>query len=98
MERIEQYTEQFKSEYNKAPYYQDGRKWEDYEPAYRYSYDQYKTEAGRKWDDVEANLENGWDKVKGQSKLAWAEAKEAVRDGWHKLERAMPGDADGDGR
>jgi hypothetical protein len=28
----------------------------------------------------------------------WNDAKQAVRAGWHRVERAMPGDADNDGR
>ena len=50
------------------------------------------------WDDAQNDLESGWDKAKANSQLGWAEAKDAVRDGWHRVERAMPGDADGDGR
>ena len=49
-------------------------------------------------DDVESDLQRNWDSTRGNSKLAWNEAKGAVRDGWHYVERALPGDADGDGR
>jgi len=30
--------------------------------------------------------------------MAWSEAKGAVKDAWHGVERALPGDADRDGR
>jgi hypothetical protein len=30
--------------------------------------------------------------------MAWNDAKGAVQDGWHYVERAVPGDADRDGR
>jgi hypothetical protein len=36
--------------------------------------------------------------MRGDSRLDWEEAKHAVRAGWHRVERALPGDADGDGR
>ena len=73
--------------------------WNDYEPAYKYGYDQYSTTyRGRDFNEVEGDLERGWEKAKADSRLAWSEAKEAVKDGWHRLERAMPGDADRDGR
>ena len=53
---------------------------------------------GQRFEDVEDSLERNWDATKANSRLAWNEAKGAVRDGWHHIERAMPGDADGDGR
>ena len=30
--------------------------------------------------------------------MTWAKAKDATRDAWHRIERAIPGDADKDGR
>ena len=50
------------------------------------------------WNDAQNDLERNWNKARATSKLGWSDAKEAVRDGWHRVERAMPGDADGDGR
>ena len=42
------------------------------------------------------------DRHRGESRLTWERAKEATRDSWNRLgnavERAMPGDSDGDGR
>ena len=49
-------------------------------------------------EDVEPQLERDWNSTKANSRLGWAEAKGAVRDGWHHIERALPGDADHDGR
>lgn len=93
------YDKHFRGRYESAPYFKQGKQWNDYEPAYKYSYDQYNGQyAGRKFNDVENDLERGWEETKANSSLAWSEAKEAVRDGWHHLERAMPGDADNDGR
>ena len=92
------YTEHFKNSYASAPYYRSERSWNDYEPAYKYGYNKYGNYAGKKFEDVETDLERGWDATKANSDLAWNEARGAVKDGWHYIERAMPGDADGDGR
>ena len=95
----DQYQREFQASYEKEPYYREGNAWSDYEPAYKYGYDRFGAEnAARKWDEIETDLEQGWERVKGESRLAWAEAKQAVRQGWDRLERAMPGDADNDGR
>lgn len=92
------YNDHFRGSYQSAPYYASGREWNDYEPAYKYGYDSYQQYAGRKFEEVEGELSQAWESTKANSRLAWAEAKEAVRDGWGYIERAMPGDADGDGR
>ena len=92
------YDNHFQTKYQQAPYYSTGREWSDYQPAYRYGYDTYGEYRGQRFEDVEDRLERNWNEAKADSRLAWAEAKDAVRDGWHHIERAMPGDADLDGR
>ncbi|HKN79232.1 phage tail tape-measure protein [Lysobacter niabensis] len=92
------YTEHFRKDYASAPYYISGSEWRDYEPAYKYGYDTYGQYRGRQFDDVESELQRNWDATRGNSRLAWNDARQAVRDGWHYIERAMPGDADRDGR
>ncbi|WP_052101254.1 hypothetical protein [Novilysobacter arseniciresistens] len=94
----QQYTEHFRNNYQQASYYNTARSWDDYEPAYKYGYTQYGQREGQRFEEVENDLERGWEATKANSRLAWNEAKEAVRDGWHHIERAMPGDADRDGR
>lgn len=93
-----EYSKHFESTYRTAPYYTAGRDWNDYQPAYKYGYDTYSQYRGQRFDDVEPQLERDWNATKAQSRLGWAEAKGAVRDGWHHIERAIPGDADNDGR
>ena len=46
----------------------------------------------------ENRVQGAWDKVKGDSRLTWDKAKNATKDAWHSVERAIPGDADRDGR
>ena len=93
-----EYNSHFESNYQAAPYYQAGNEWKDYQPAYKYGYDTYGQYQGQRFEDVETNLEQNWNATKADSRLAWSDAKGAVRDGWHHIERAMPGDADRDGR
>ncbi len=93
-----EYNKHFESSYRDAPYYSAGREWKDYEPAYKYGYDTYGQYRGQRFEDVESKLERDWNSTKAESRLGWAEAKGAVRDGWHHIERAIPGDADRDGR
>ena len=83
--------------YSTRPYVKPGSSYDDYRPAYRYGWES-RANATSAWDDTTDDLERGWDKAKGTSRLAWSDAKEAVRDGWHRVERALPGDADNDGR
>lgn len=92
------YNDHFKKTYTTTDYYNSSRDWNDYEPAYRYSYDTYGNYRGKTFDSVEPELRSGWEASKANSRLAWDDARGAVRDGWHHIERAIPGDADGDGR
>lgn len=88
----------WKEQYTKEPYYEAGRKYNDYAPAYRTGYEGYSRYEGRKFEDVQSDLERDYNQVKGDSALAWDKAKGATRAAWHRVERALPGDADGDGR
>ena len=71
---------------------------DDFRPAYRYGWESRAKHQGRKFDEVEADLGRDWDRAKGSSRLNWDRAREATRDAWHRVERAIPGDADRDGR
>ena len=53
---------------------------------------------GGTFDQYEPAFRNDWDTMRGASRLDWEEAKHAVRAAWHRVERALPGDADADGR
>lgn len=85
----------WRENYSSRPYVQPGAEYSDYESAYRYG-GASRARGTSDWD--EASLEAGWDGARENSRLKWAEAKDAVRDGWHRVERAVPGDADRDGR
>lgn len=84
--------------YSTRPYVAKGTSYDQYAPAYRYGWESRGLNAGKRFEEVETSLERGWDQVRGDSKLAWSHAKEATRDAWHRVEKAVPGDADHDGR
>ncbi len=84
--------------YRTRPYYESGVAYDEYGPAYRYGWESRQRYQDRRFEDVESDLERDWNRAKGQSHLSWDKAKHATRDAWHRVERAMPGDADGDGR
>lgn len=88
----------WRKNYGTRPYAGSTASYDDYAPAYRYGWESQSRYTGRRFEDVENDLERGWDTFKDKSNLAWNQAKGAVRDAWHKVEKAMPGDADGDGR
>jgi hypothetical protein len=86
----------WRNTYQTQPYYTPGYTYDDYQPAYALGYNS----TGRypSYDLAEAHMADEWDRVKGGSRLTWNQAKSASRAAWDKVERAMPGDFDGDGR
>jgi len=88
----------WRENYNSRPYIAKDRSYDDYRDAYKYGWESRAARTNSRWEDVETDLARGWDKAKANSRLGWAEAKSATRDAWHRVERAIPGDADHDGR
>lgn len=90
----------WRNHYQTASYYDKGFDYDrDYRPAYRYGTFSKHRYADRAWDtSLENDLSRDWDRTKGASRLTWDKAKLAAKDAWHGVERAIPGDADKDGR
>jgi phage tail tape-measure protein len=87
----------WRNSYANEPYYTTGYTYDDYAPAYNLGY----SSRGRynsDFDTAEPQLRNDWNNVRGNSRLSWDQARHASRAAWHRVERAIPGDADGDGR
>ena len=66
----------------RQPYYQKGREFDDYAPAYRVGWegrDRYKND---RFEDAETSLETDYNGMKGNSRLAWSDAKYAARAAW----------------
>lgn len=89
--------EYWKTAYSSEPYYNSKYNYDDYSPAYKLGYTAPQKYAGKTYNSVESSLERDWNETKGNSRLAWEDAKGATRAAWHRVERALPGDADGDG-
>ena len=92
----------WRDNYSTRPYVQSGASYDDYGPAYRYGVDTHNRYPDRHFDEIESDLSRDWQTSRGNSSLEWEHAKHASRDAWHRVkdstERAMPGDADRDGR
>ena len=84
--------------YRNQPGYVADYTYDDYAPAYRLGNQGRQRYADRGWDDAQSELERDWQELKGNSRLTWEQARSAGRAAWHRVERALPGDADGDGR
>jgi hypothetical protein len=88
----------WRDQYASRPYVEKGVGYDQYAPAYRYGWESRGHFIGSKFDDVEGDLGREWDRVRGTSRLGWDKARHAARDAWDRVERAIPGDADGDGK
>ena len=89
----------WQNQFSNESYYEAGRKFEDYEPAYRTGiegYDRYR-DSTPTFDQAESSLRSDYESIKGDTRLGWDKAKSAVKAAWHRLEDLMPGDADRDG-
>lgn len=88
----------WKQQFEKEPYYESGNTFADYDPAYRVGAEGRSRYAGQQFDQIEPDLKREWEKSKGVARISWDKAKLAARAAWDRVERAMPGDADRDGR
>ena len=90
----------WRDNYSSQPYVERSYTYDDYGPAYRVGYEGYARycDSGKCFDDVEPDLRSSWESTRGKSRLDWERAKMASRSAWDRVERAMPGDADHDGK
>lgn len=88
----------WRDQYVREPYYSTERSYDEYSPAYRTGYEGRSQHAGRTFEEAEPELRRSYEANRGNSRLEWADARDASRAAWHRVERALPGDADGDGR
>jgi uncharacterized protein (TIGR02284 family) len=71
----------WREQYTKEPYYQPGRSYDDYAPAYRLGL-YGRTNYTGTFDDAETDLSVHWDSKKERSTLSWPEAEAASRAAW----------------
>jgi len=72
----------WRSRYVNEPYYETGRKYDDYAPAYRAGYMARSEDDTRSFDEAEADLQARYLRERGASRLEWAQARAATRAAW----------------
>ena len=75
----------WRERYTSEPYYEQGRSFDDYAPAYRLGL------AGRTryegdWESAEPELASEWESARGGSSLSWPQAQPASRAAWDRIE------------
>jgi hypothetical protein len=88
----------WRTNYSKQKYVEPNTDYTLYQPAYRLGYESWGRYPGKRYEEVELDLQREYEKSPSKASLSWDKAKYATRDAWHRVERALPGDADGDGR
>ena len=88
----------WQNQFRNEDYYEAGREYEDYEPAYRVGIEGYDRYRGRTptFESAEASLRSDYERLGEKARLGWDQAKSAIKAAWHRLEDALPGDADRD--
>jgi uncharacterized protein (TIGR02284 family) len=83
----------WRENYQREPYYEQGRSFDDYAPAYRLGVTgrtQYED-----WDSAEPQLQNQWESSRGTSSLDWDLARPASLAAWERVDSSMRGGAMG---
>ena len=75
----------WRSSFHSRPYASADRPFEDYEPGYRFAYNEAGKHRGKRWEDVEPTLRTDWDRFEGRGQSTWENVKDSVRDAWDNL-------------
>jgi len=70
----------WEKEYPSRPYYQEGKTYQEYRPAYRYGVEAVNKHPDKRFVEIEGRLSRNWPKSRGESSLTWSKAKPAVQD------------------
>ena len=80
-------VEYWREVYSYEPYYEGGRAFEDYSPAYELGWVSYSLYGGE-FEAADRVMANDWEMRKGMSSLSWDEARLATRAGWQRADNA----------
>ncbi|MDB5880525.1 MAG: hypothetical protein JWP43_403 [Ramlibacter sp.] len=84
----------WRENYDREPYYQKGRSFDDYAPAYRLGVTS-RTRYEGDWEKAEPQLASEWESARGGSSLSWPDAQPASRAAWDRVDAnyrsGMPG-------
>jgi uncharacterized protein (TIGR02284 family) len=78
----------WKENYSKEPYYEQGRNFDDYGPAYRLGLTG-RTRYEDPWQSVEPRLASEWETTRGSSSLGWDKASHASRAAWSRADEQV---------
>ena len=76
----------WRENYSKEPYYEQGRSFEDYSPAYRLGLTGRERYPQDQWTSVEPRLSSEWESTRGNSTLNWDRARPASEAGWRRAD------------
>jgi uncharacterized protein (TIGR02284 family) len=90
-ERINPTAEEayWRESYTREPYYEAGRSFDDYGPAYAYGWGATATYPGS-FEEAEPALERDWSRQRGASSLDWHQARPATRAAWDRVQTGAP--------
>jgi uncharacterized protein (TIGR02284 family) len=83
----------WRENYNREPYYEQGRTFDDYAPAYRLGLTGRSRYEGD-WEQAEPTLASEWESARGGSSLSWQQAQPASRAAWDRIDASRTGGAD----
>ena len=75
----------WRDNYSKEPYYEKGRSFDDYAPAYRLGLTG-RTRYEEDWALAEPRLASEWDSARAGSALSWPQAQPATRAAWDRID------------
>lgn len=78
----------WRDNYQREPYYEAGRTFDDYGPAYRLGLAARADYSGT-FDQTESRLATHWNVRKDSSSLSWVQAKLATRAAWGRIDRQL---------
>ncbi|MES2980317.1 MAG: PA2169 family four-helix-bundle protein [Pseudomonadota bacterium] len=78
----------WRDNYTGEPYYEAGRAYEDYAPAYDLGL-YGRTQYGGSFDDTESRLASDWESRRERSGLSWDQAREPSRAAWERVDRKL---------
>jgi len=79
-------TTYWKETYTTQPYYQDGRDWTYYEPAYRTGWEGRTQYDGKTFEDVEDDLETNYRRYSNDADIPWDDVRPASRAAWDRVD------------
>ena len=84
----------WRENYLREPYYEQGRSFDDYAPAYRLGLTG-RTRYQGDWDTAEPQLASEWESARAGSSLDWKQAQPASRAAWERIESSRMNMTDG---